>query len=95
VNFKAYIDDTLVCKLRNKTYSLHTVSVGDHTVSARNTGLSFDKRSEPFKVTVAEGKITYVDIVWANQVSCQEITKNSADVKMRKLKQNMKCSTSE
>jgi hypothetical protein len=95
VNFKVYIDDSLACKMKNKTWSLHTVTVGDHTVSAKNTGLSLDKKSDPFKVTVEEGKITYVDVVCANKVYCQEITKNSADVKMAKLKQNTKCSTTE
>lgn len=95
VNFKAYIDDSLACKLRNKTYSIHTVPAGEHTVAADNTGLSTQKRSTPLKITVEEGKITYIDVIWANKVSCEEITKNSADVKMEKLKQNTKCSTGE
>ncbi|KAI9463064.1 hypothetical protein F5148DRAFT_1313503 [Russula earlei] len=95
VNFKAYIDDTLACKLKNKTYSLHAVSAGEHTVRAQNSGLSSPKKSAPFKVTVEAGKITYVDVVWANDVSCQEITKNSAEAKLKTLKQNTKCSTAQ
>jgi hypothetical protein len=95
VNFKVYIDDSLACKLKNKTYSLHTVPAGTHTVAASNTGLSSPKKSAPFTITVEEGKITYVDVIWANKVSCQEITKNSADVKLEKAKQNTKCSTAE
>lgn len=95
VNFKAYIDDSLACKLKNKTYSIHTVPVGEHTVSARNTGLGSRKPSAPFKVTVEAGKITYVDVVWANDVYCEEITKNSAETKMKKLKQNTACGTGE
>lgn len=95
VNFKVYIDDTLTCKLKNHTYSIHAVPPGEHTVAASNTGLSSQKKSAPFKINVEAGKTTYVNIVWANEVSCEEITKNSADVKLKKSKQNTKCSTVE
>jgi hypothetical protein len=91
VNFKAYIDDGLVCKLKNKTYSVHIVNVGKHTVSASNTGLSNQKKSKAFEVSVEEGKTTYVDVAWANDVLCQEITEKSAEVKLKGLKQNTKC----
>jgi hypothetical protein len=91
VNFRAYIDDNLACKLKNKTYSIHIVNVGKHTVAASNTGLSNQKKSKPFEVDVAEGKTTYIDVVWANEVSCQEITEKSAEVKLKGLKQNTKC----
>ena len=93
VNDKVYIDDSLACKLKNNQYSLHSVPIGKHTVSADGTGLSMQKRSEPFTITVEEGKISYVDVVWANTVSCQEITENSAKVKLKKLKWNKQCST--
>ncbi|GGH65238.1 hypothetical protein HNQ91_002121 [Filimonas zeae] len=95
VNFKVYIDDSLACKLKNKTYSLHSVAAGSHTVSAKGSGLSNGKKSAPFTIQVEEGKTTYVDVVWANDVSVQEITKNSADVKLKQTKQNTKCSTTE
>ena len=95
VNFRVYIDDSLACKMQNKTYSIHTVNAGEHAISASNTGLSSHKKSAPFKVTVEEGKITYVDVIWADNVSCEEITKNSAETKLKKLKQNTRCKTGE
>ncbi|RFM26907.1 hypothetical protein [Deminuibacter soli] len=91
VNFRVFIDDSLACKLKNKRYSLHTVSAGEHTVSAQNMGISLDKKSAPFKVLVAEGKITYINLVWANEVSCQEITANSAEQSLKKIKQTTDC----
>lgn len=93
VNDKVFIDNKLVCKLKNKQYSMHTVAIGDHTVAVDATGVSLQKRSAPFTVHVEAEKITYIDLVLANQVSVVEITKGSADVKMKKLKQNTNCST--
>jgi len=95
VNFRVYIDDSLACKLKNKTYSVHTVAVGDHTVAASNAGLGSHKKSKPFTVSVEDGKTTYVNVVWANDVSCEEITKNSADLKLKVTKQNTQCNTGE
>jgi hypothetical protein len=95
VNFRVYLDDSLVCKLKNKTYSVHTVKAGKHTVRAANTGLSSHKKSAPFEVEVKEGQTTYVDVVWANTVSCQEITANSAQSKLKGIKQATNCSSND
>lgn len=95
VNFKVFIDDSLACKLKNKSYSLHTVSAGEHVVAAANTGLGNKKKSAPFTVNVQEGKITYVDVIWANKVSTEEVTENSGIQKIKPLVQNTKCSSEE
>jgi hypothetical protein len=95
VNFKVYINDTLVCKLKNKTFSIHSVAAGEHTVSASNTGISDQRKSPPFKVTVTAGKITYVDVVWANKVTTQELTESSGKQKTTQLRENLKCSSAE
>lgn len=94
VNFRVFIDDSLVCKLKNKRYTLHTVTAGEHTVAAQNTGLSVDKKSTPFKVNVTAGKITYINVIWANKVSCQEITENSATEALKKIQQTSNCGVS-
>jgi hypothetical protein len=93
VPFRVFIDDGLVCKLKSKNYSTHTVNVGNHTVSGQNTGLTLDKGSKPFTVKVAEGKITYISVVWvSNKVMCQEITENSAMEELKKSKPASNCS---
>jgi hypothetical protein len=95
VNFRVYIDDTLVCKLKNKSYSVHTVSPGKHTVAASNTGFGGGKKSSPFTVVVVEGKVTYVNVVWADSVTAEEVTENTGTQKIKKMTINTKCSTDE
>jgi hypothetical protein len=98
VNYKLYLDGQLVCKLKNKSYSIHNISVGDHTISVSSGGISNGKKSTPLKITVAEGKINYVSVVstqagYANKITCQEITKNSADPLLAKATENKNCLT--
>lgn len=99
VNYRLYIDDKLVCKLKNKTFSIHEISTGEHTVSVVSGGLSNGKKSTPLKITVAEDKINYISIVstesgYANKITCQEITKNSAAPLLAKAAQNKNCLSS-
>ncbi|PTS98746.1 hypothetical protein DBR11_14085 [Pedobacter sp. HMWF019] len=96
VNYKLYIDGQLVCKLKNKSYSIHSISVGDHTISVSSGGISNGKKSAPLKITVAEGKINYISVVstqagYSNKITCQEITKNSADPLLAKATENKNC----
>ncbi|HWW38762.1 DUF2846 domain-containing protein [Pedobacter sp.] len=98
VNYKLYLDGQLVCKLKNKSYSIHNISVGDHTISVSSGGISNGKKSTPLKITVAEGKVNYVSVVstqsgYANKITCQEITKNSADPLLAKATENKNCLT--
>lgn len=95
VNYRAFIDDSLVCKLKNKSYSLHTVAVGEHAVTVSSGGLGSNAQSAPLKVLVEDGKITYVNLAWANRVSVEELTRNSGETKIKPLKENLKCSTAE
>ncbi|SDF50553.1 Protein of unknown function [Mucilaginibacter pineti] len=96
VNYSFYVDDQLICKLKNKSFSIHDLAVGDHTVSVVSGGLSNGKKSPPLKITVVEGKINYVSVVstqagYANKITCQEITQNSADPVLAKSKQKKDC----
>lgn len=96
VNYRLYIDDKLVCKLKNKSFSIHDVGTGEHTVSVSSGGISNGKKSMPLKITVAEGKVNYISIVstesgYVNKLTCQEITQNSADPLLAKATQNKEC----
>ncbi|MEO3402974.1 DUF2846 domain-containing protein [Mucilaginibacter sp. CAU 1740] len=96
INYRLYVDDQLICKLKNKSFSVHDLAVGTHTVSVSSGGISTGKKSEPLTITVVEGKVNYVSVVstqagYVNKITCQEITQNSADPLLAKAKQNSNC----
>lgn len=98
VNYSFYVDGNLVCKQKNKSFSIHDLSVGDHTISVSSGGLSNGKKSTPLKVTVVEGKPNYISVVstqagYANKITCQEITQNSAEPLLAKSKEKKDCLT--
>ncbi|WP_295712728.1 DUF2846 domain-containing protein [Mucilaginibacter sp.] len=96
VNYRFYVDDKLVCKLKNKSYSVHDLSVGKHTISVVSGGISNGKKSTPLTITVVEGQANYISVAstqsgYVNKITCQEITKNSADPLLAKAKQKNDC----
>lgn len=100
VNYRFYLDDKLVCKMGNKSFSIHDVNVGDHTISISSGGISNGKKSTPLKFTVAEGKVNYISVVsteagYSNKITCQEITQSSAEPLLAKGKQVKDCQTTE
>lgn len=100
VNYSFYLDDQLICKLKNKSFSIHDLPVGEHTVSVVSGGLSNGKKSVPLKITVAEGKVNYVSVVstqsgYVNKITCQEITLNSAEPILAKAKKKEDCLSKE
>ena len=94
--FKTFIDEEFVCKLNNKKYSFHEVSVGKHLCSVQFGGKKSKEKAEKFEIEVLPEDITYVQLVFetgafVNNVYCEEVTKNTAKVKMTKLKEDTKC----
>jgi hypothetical protein len=96
VNYRFYIDDRLVCKMKNKTFSVQDLSLGDHTISVVSGGLSNGKKSAPLKINVSADKTNYITVSstqsgYVNKITCQEITKNSAEPLLAKAKQKQDC----
>lgn len=96
VNYSFYMDGQLVCKQKNKSFSIHNVPVGEHTISVVSGGISNGKKSTPLKITVVEGQVNYVSVVstqagYVNKITAQEITKNSADPILVKAKEKTNC----
>ncbi|MEZ7500254.1 DUF2846 domain-containing protein [Flavobacterium sp. Arc3] len=94
--FKTFIDGEFVCKLNNKKYSVHEVSVGSHECSVQFGGKKSKDKAEKFEVKVEPGKITYVQLVFetgvlVNNIYCEEVTENTAKQKMTKMEEDAKC----
>ena len=96
--FSALIDDDRVCKLNNRRYSAHQVSPGKHEFKAQFGGKKGKKKAEIAEIEIEAGKTYYLQMVmqasfWVNDVSAQEITRNSALrlYKEDKIKLDPKC----
>lgn len=94
--FKTFIDENFVCKLNNKRYSIHEVSAGKHSCSVQFGGKKSKVRAEKFEVVVKPNETTYVQVVFetgvlVNNIYCEEVTKNTALNKIKKLKEDKKC----
>ncbi|MGZ0016552.1 hypothetical protein [Yeosuana sp. AK3] len=94
--FKTFIDDEFVCKLNNKRYSFHEVSVGKHFCSVQFGSKKSKEKAEKFEIEVKPGGITYVQLVFEtgvliNNVYCEEVTENTAKSKMENLTEDVKC----
>lgn len=94
--FKTYIDGELVCELNNKKYSTHEVLVGKHECYVQYGGLKINEKAEKCKIEVQSDRITYVQFFLNNgllsfRIYGEEITKDSAEKKMKKMKEEIKC----
>lgn len=81
--FSALIDGKRVCKLNNRKYSVHQVSPGTHEFMAQFGGKKGKKKAEVATIDIEPGQTYYLQMVmqasfWINDVSAQEITRNSA-----------------
>jgi len=78
------MDGELLCKARNKRYSIHQVPAGDHSFQARIFGKKKMKKKsmEPLDLTFEAGETYYLQLnlktrAFDSQVDVQEITKSS------------------
>jgi len=91
INYGFYIDDQLVCKLKNNHYSIHDVPAGEHKVSIQNRGYGKRKKSQPLTINVKEGENNYLSVGSASSLYLQEITASSAEELLKKVAINSKC----
>ncbi|WP_175632406.1 hypothetical protein [Pedobacter ghigonis] len=93
VNFRIFIDDVLVCKMKNKHYSIHDLKPGDHTIYVTAGGLPDERKPVPIKFTVTEGKANYFLINNGNELIASEVTQSSAEPLIAKSTQVKDCKT--
>ncbi|MFV0376945.1 MAG: DUF2846 domain-containing protein [Mangrovibacterium sp.] len=96
VAFTAFIDNSLVCKLNNKRYSIHEVAAGTHTFSVQFGGKQSKVRAEPITIPIEAGKTYYVQMIFQtgvlkNNLYCQEVTENSAKTVLSECQEDTDC----
>jgi uncharacterized protein (DUF2147 family) len=96
IAFSTFIDDQLVCRLSNKHFSTHTVSVGSHTVSVQVGGKGPDEKTERITINAEAGKTYYIQMVskvglLINNLSCKEVSEADANKVLPKLKEEGGC----
>jgi hypothetical protein len=94
--FTAFIDETLVCKLNNKKYSIHEVTPGEHTFTVQFAGKNPKDKAEPILINVEAGKTYYIQMVFQtgafkNNLYSQEVTENSAKTILVDCEEDTKC----
>ena len=94
--FAAFIDDKLVCRLNNKRFSTHTVPAGSHQFSVQFAGKNSKEKAERIKINTEGGKTYYIQLVFqpglvVNNIYCQEVTENSAQTVLAKVKEDTQC----
>ena len=81
--FSAIIDEERVCNLNNRRYSVHQVEPGVHQFKAQFGGKKGKEKAEVAEIDIEAGKTYYIQMTmqmsfWVNDLSAQEITRNSA-----------------
>ncbi|NRF37464.1 DUF2846 domain-containing protein [Pedobacter foliorum] len=89
--YKVYIDDELVCHLKNNRYSLHNVPAGEHTVSIQGTGLGSHAKSRPLKITVLPDKSNYLVVINGTELYMQEAVESSAQELLKRVAVTREC----
>ncbi|WP_316838456.1 DUF2846 domain-containing protein [Pedobacter gandavensis] len=91
IAYKVYIDDKLVCNLKNKRFSVHDIAAGEHTVSIQGTGLGSHAKSRPFKINVTADKSNYLVAVNGPDLYLVEAVEPSAQELLKKVAPTTAC----
>lgn len=94
--FTAFINDSIVCKLNNKRYSIHTIMPGKHKFTVQFAGKKSKEKAEAVYIETEAGKAYYIQMIFqpgafVNNLYCQEVTENSAKTLLPAMKQDVKC----
>lgn len=94
--FRAFVDDTLKCKLNNKSYTIHEISPGKHIISVQIVGKKLKAKAERITIEMEAGRTYYVQMIYklgwlVNNLYCQEVTEISAQSILVNLKEDQNC----
>jgi hypothetical protein len=94
--YKVFIDNQLVCKVKNNKYSIYDLKEGTYECSVQFHGTKSKEGTKKFKFTVSPGKIVYMQLsikvgFVAADVFCEEITENTGIEKIKSLELTANC----
>jgi hypothetical protein len=95
--FNTFIDDTIACKLNNNSYNVHQVPAGLHKFQVRANGKNA-KHHTALNITLEVGQTYYIAVDLTDRaitaaIFLTEVTINTANKMLPKLKQDTNCKT--
>lgn len=95
IRYKVFLDNNLICKLANDSFSFHEVSPGTYNIAVQRFSSSLSDHTERLKVKVKPGSTVYVKIIQeVNMVVILhyfEINASEADRILIKMIENETC----
>jgi hypothetical protein len=93
--FNTFINDTLACRLNNKSYTVHSLPVGTHQLKVRANGKQA-KNLPPLSIAMEAGERYYVTVnvkhqAFTGAIYLTEVTVNTANKILPDLKQDTHC----
>lgn len=97
-DFKEFIDGKIVCMIDNKSYTVHEVDAGEHSITWQSGKKELAKEGKDMMVTMnlEAGKTYYFQILitkgfMSAAVSMNELTESTAKKIMAELKEDTNC----
>ena len=94
-NFEVFVDDQLICELKNNSYIKPEIATGTHKFSVQMTGHKSKSSVDHFELNIEAGKTYYLKVETPGSVmgstSFTEITENSANKIMPGLNEQGDC----
>ena len=83
INFKAFIEEDLVCRINNNRYSRHVVQAGEYKCSAQIYGKKRNENRDQVSIEIKPGEKKYIMVnmhygFLYNEISAVEISEESA-----------------
>lgn len=97
LHFHCFIDDTLVCNLRNKHYSIHQVTPGEHKINVTVYSKTLKTDKNALTLTVEAGESYFIRILpekaysFAATLSILAVSESTAKPLLKKMKEATSC----
>lgn len=97
INFHCLIDSQMVCNLKNKKFSVHTITAGTHVFNVRSSGKEVTSSKNALSINVEAGKSYYIKILpeksnsFASTLKLLEVSESTAQSLLSKCTEQTDC----